>query len=192
MNQGKQFITVPEAAKRCGVGRTTFWRWVKSGEIKAVVTPGGHYRIRSEDVENFLTGKNNRSIRTKNISKAKTILIVDDDQKVHQALKAQLSRQDFRLESAFDGFQAGVKVAQNKPDLIILNIFMPGIDGFEVCRMVRDNDNFKEIKILAMTGCDTPENKERILDSGADAFLAKPVTRQALCGQVHVLLAVKK
>ena len=192
MNQGKQFITVPEAAKRCGVGRTTFWRWVKSGEIKAVVTPGGHYRILLEDIENFLTGNNDRSIRTKDIPKAKTILIVDDDQKVHQALKAQLSKQNFLLESAFDGFQAGVKVAQSKPDLIILDIFMPGIDGFEVCRMVRDNDNFKEIKILAMTGYDTPENKERILESGADAYLAKPITRQVLCGQVHEMLSENK
>ena len=89
---------------------------------------------------------------------------------------------------ASDGFEAGVKVMGFRPGLVILDLFMPGMDGFEVCKRIKENSSVSGIKILAITGYDTEENRERILRAGADGYLAKPVERSALVQHTEGLL----
>ncbi len=191
MSQAKRYLSVSEAAGRCGVGRTTVWRWVKAGELKAFVTPGGHHRILNTEIERFL--KQNENILDLNppVPQFKSILLVDDDPNIQKTVTHQLQGQPYRLEVASDGFEAGVKIAQDNPELVILDIYMPGLNGVDVCKMIRKNSKLKQIHVLAITGRGTLENQKRILAAGADAYLVKPFTREVLVGQIRKILNEK-
>ncbi len=185
MTEKKHVFTVPEAARYCSVDRVTLWRWVKSGNIKAWRTPGGHHRIAKEDLEVFIREK---GISSEHFTQSgKRILIVDDDPTVQKALTKLLRSYGFITEIASDGFNAGIKVMRFKPDLIILDLIMPGMDGFDVCRHVKNNPATAHIKILSLTGYDTEENRKRILEAGADCTLTKPADEDVLLDKIHKL-----
>jgi len=183
----KDVYTIPEAAKICSVGRTTMWRWVKSGEFKASITLGGKYRISKADLENFII-KNNIYPLVHKHSPLGKILIVDDDPDIQTLFTKILFAEKYKTEIASDGFEAGIKVMEFKPDLIILDLFMPGMDGFDVCERIKKNSSTSHIKILAVTGYDTTENKNRIMQAGADGYLAKPMGKNKLVNIIKELL----
>jgi len=185
----QEILTIPQAARYCSVNRMSMWRWVKAGYIPVSITPGGHHRIHVDDLSAFLREQGMYPLARKHFPR-KNILIVDDDRQVRQVLTRTLTGQGFETESAADGFEAGFKVMQFKPDLLILDLIMPGIDGFEVCRSVRENTATAHIKILAYTGYSTVENRERILKAGADAFFVKPAERSTLLESIKKLLNI--
>ncbi|MCF8138696.1 MAG: response regulator, partial [Desulfotignum sp.] len=91
-------------------------------------------------------------------------------------------------ETAKDGFDAGMKIMTFKPGLVILDLIMPGMDGFEVCRQIKANPDTAHIKVLAVTGYDSEENRQKILSEGADAYLAKPLFKEELMQTIQTLL----
>lgn len=186
MNKTKKFYSIPDAARLSGVSRTTLWGWVKSGHIKALVTPGGHHRILKEEVDRIL--KENVSLGQKIADNHKTVLIVDDDPQIHSVISARLSRMNICVETAADGFDAGIKVSELIPDLVILDLFMPGIDGFEVCKRIKEKKELGQTRIIAMSGMDSQENMARILALGADSFLSKSVDIRVLLEEVEGFL----
>ena len=101
-----------------------------------------------------------------------------------------LSVHKYKTEVASSGFEAGAKVARFKPGLIILDLFMPEMSGFEVCRRIKEDPDTSHIKILALTGYDTEENREKIMKAGADGYMAKPVVIDVLIRHVEDLLKV--
>ena len=103
-----------------------------------------------------------------------------------------LSIHNYETAVASDGFEAGIKVKEFKPFLIILDRFMPGMDGFEVCKRIKENPRTSHIKILALTGYDTKENRDRIMQAGADGYLANQVKRRTFLEQVESLLNRKQ
>ena len=116
------------------------------------------------------------------------ILIVEANPRIQGLIIKMLSYNGHRLEIASDGFELGVKVMTFKPGLIILDLFMPGMDGFGLCKRIKENPDTSHVKILAILDCDTRENRDRIMAAGADAYLAKPVKSHQLIEQVKVLL----
>ncbi len=185
MEVTKRFCSIPEAARICGVSRTTMWNWVKSGHIDAFVTPGGHHRLSREEIDRIVSERN---IQSKPVSE-KTVLIVDDDPGFRKTLKEKLSRAGYVAEIAIDGFEAGLKVREIRPDLVVLDLFMPGMDGFEVCRKIKQNEELKLIKVLAVTGYGTPEIAERILRLGADAYQPKSTEPKNLVRLIRNVLS---
>ena len=95
------------------------------------------------------------------------IMIVDDDPLILDLLTKILSAQKYETEVASSGLEAGAKVVKFEPGLIILNLIMPGMSGFEVCRQIKENPDTSHIKILAITGYDSKENREKIMKAGA-------------------------
>ena len=190
MKINDELFTVPGAARYCSVSRGTLWRCVKSGHLKAFLTPGGHYRILKKDLEVFMN-KKGMCFPCDDDQKKEKILIVDDDSMVKNLFSEILSSDGYQVDIASDGFEAGAKTIQCKPDLIILDLFMPGIDGFDVCKQIKNNSGLSHIKILACTGYGTQEKRDRIMKSGADGFLIKPVDRTTLLNNVSVLLRQK-
>lgn len=182
----KSFYTIPQAAKYCAIGRGTLWRWVRAGQIKASRTPGGHYRILKEDLESFIFERDMYPL-AHNRSSSNRILIVDDDAEIQQLLKELLSIHGYVTEIASDGFEAGLKTMKFKPEVVILDLLLPGLDGFAVCKQMKKNPDTSHIKILAITGFDTPETKERILEEGADDYLAKPFDDKKLLQHIEKL-----
>jgi len=118
----------------------------------------------------------------------KKILIVDDNPLIQELISEMLSAHQYETEVASSGFEAGAKVMKFKPGLIILDLIMPGISGFKVCRSIKEDPDTSHIKILAITGYDTKENLDRIMEAGADGYLAKPVVMDALLQQIEDLL----
>lgn len=185
------YFSIPQAAKTCSVDRSTMHRWVKSGKIKSYSTPGGHKRILIKDLKNWLK-ENQIPIKINEIKEKNTkILIVDDDISVQTYLKKMLSGIFIDIEVASDGFQAGIKLIQFKPDLILLDLFMPNMDGFEVCKTVKENPSTHKTKILIMTGHGTKENYNKAILLGADAFLSKPSSKKEIINCVEKLLKPK-
>ena len=185
----KDYYTVPQAAKICSVNSSTMYRWVTSGKIKSHSTPGGHKRILRGDLRSWLESNeipyDADGFKTGN----GRILIVDDELSIHSYLKNVLGGIFIDLEFALDGFEAGKKLVRFKPDLMILDLFMPNMDGFEVCRNVKSDPATSRIKVLVLTGYGTDENREKAMSSGADAFLDKPSSRKELLECVKGLLS---
>ena len=200
MTVEKDYYTIPEAAKVCSVGRTTMWRWVKSGYLKASMTLGGQHRIQKAELQSVLADRGGYSIPASEKApepefsgrslSPKKILIVDDDPDLRKIMPRFLSAEDYEVAVASDGFEAGTKVMDFNPDLLVLDLIMPGMDGFEVCKRIKKNPRTSHIKVLAITGYDDEENRARIMKAGADGYLPKPIERESLLEEVEGLLIV--
>ena len=184
----KEYYTIPKAAKVCGVGRSTMWRWVKSGNVKTAVTLGGQHRISKANLESFIAENQVYPLLSNSSSKEK-ILIVDDDIQIQELFTKVLSFNGYQTEVASDGFEAGIKIMSFKPGVILLDLHMPGMDGFEVCKKVKENPATAHIKILIITGYGSDENRDRIMGAGADDYLAKPVSGTTLIEHVENLFS---
>jgi excisionase family DNA binding protein len=187
LSMNKKIISIPQAARVCSLSRVTIWKYVKSGDLKSSQTPGGQFRILNSDLKAFMQRKRMHPFGSYKPEKEK-ILLVDDDLRIQKVLTAMLAHHGFLTEVAGDGFEAGIKVMSFKPDLIILDLFMPGMNGFEVCKRIKGDPGTSHIKILAITGYDSPENRDRIMTLGADGYLPKPVFLETLLQNVAVLL----
>ncbi|MFH2092753.1 MAG: response regulator [Pseudomonadota bacterium] len=191
MKFNNEIITVTEAAKLCKVTRATIWRWVKSGLLNAGVTAGGHYRISREDVCRLIKSKDMTCCSRTQINKHK-VLIVDDDPSVRKLLMMALMKNEFEVDSASDGFQAGIKIIKFQPHAVILDLYMPKLDGFEVCRQLKNDNSTSTIKIVAISGYDEPKNRERILSCGADRFFEKPVDIKVMINEINKLIKLEE
>ncbi|MDZ7374527.1 MAG: response regulator [candidate division KSB1 bacterium] len=118
------------------------------------------------------------------------VLIVDDDEMVVQALRRTLLRHSelFAVETAADGYEAGVKTGTFRPDVVVLDIYLPGMNGFEVCRYLKSAPETAGIKVIAITGYGTESTLQEIREAGADAVLTKPLETADFLGVLRTVL----
>ncbi len=171
-----------EVANICGVVNQTAINWIKNDYLKAFTTPGGQYRVYAEDLIDFLQTRGMRipeELETlqKSPQRLDTIIIIDDDKDLNNVLKRYLEENlnGYTVFQAFDGYEAGKSIAENKPDIIFLDIDLPGIDGHKLCRTIKDDPSLGRPVIISITGLDDPEEKKRIFEDGADLFFPKPL-----------------
>ena len=119
------------------------------------------------------------------------ILIIDDEEKNIRLLKAMLMNEDYLTSEALNGEKALESIAEIKPDLILLDVMMPGIDGFEVCRRLKAADETKMIPIVMVTALSDQEHRIKAMTCGADDFLGKPLDQMELLLRVKSLLRIK-
>jgi len=120
------------------------------------------------------------------------ILIVDDEPSARETLTAMLEGQDYRLELAANGPQALDMAESLRPDLILLDVMMPAMDGFEVCRRIRSTPQLAEVPIIILTALDDHASLMTGIESGADDFLTKPVNRQELVARVRTITRLNR
>ncbi|MCX8066085.1 MAG: response regulator [Candidatus Hydrogenedentes bacterium] len=175
--ESKQSFSTSEVAQFCHVTADTIRKWAEAGKIRVFKTPGGHRRIRREDLIRFLKD-NNMPIPEELGNPGIKILVVDDEKSVISVIRRFLERAQtpFQIEMAMDGFEAGQLVATFQPDIIFLDLRLPGLDGFEVTRRIKSNHDTSHIHIIAMTGYYQGEVANRVLELGADLLLQKPFT----------------
>ncbi|HHJ17414.1 MAG TPA: response regulator [Gammaproteobacteria bacterium] len=186
----KSWLTPNDVARLLMVSPVTVRQWAQKGGLHALTTPGGHRRFLRHDVERFA--------RERGISlqppegDALRILIVDDDRQLAGYLVELLDSQatEISTEVSHNGFDAGIKVQTFQPHILLLDLMMPGLDGFEVCQRMQQDPSTQAVRIIAMTGYYTPENVQRILAAGAEVCLAKPVPDDKLLEAIGLPRAV--
>src|SRR5579883_1995890 len=120
------------------------------------------------------------------------VLIADDNPQGVELLEAYLSGTDYEIRTAADGEETLRRVADWHPDLILLDIMMPKISGFEVCKRVRSNPATRDTAVLMITALDQPSDIERAVEAGTDEFVSKPIDKNGLLLRVRALLRIRK
>lgn len=181
------FLTTGEAAAALQITIPTVKRWVRDGHLSAFKTVGGHYRIAEEALERFRAA-HGVPVPAEDPPR---VLIIDDDSKLRDTLAdAFLLDGGFKVEVAEDGYEGLIKVGSFRPHLLILDLRMPGLDGFHVCRKVKQDPTTFGTRILAVTGYAEGNVAARIMEAGADGFLEKPLALPALDAEVERVLGI--
>jgi len=174
LEKRKPYLTPTEVASMLMVSPITVRQWAAKGLLKAELTLGGHRRFMRHEIERFARD-NGLSLQHKAAGSKGRLLIVDDDPQLVKLLRDMLDEhQDLVIETAVDGFDAGIKVQQFVPDMMLIDLMMPGLDGFEVCRRLKADPITRAIRVIAMTGFPSAENTSRAVAAGAERCLSKP------------------
>jgi CheY-like chemotaxis protein len=123
--------------------------------------------------------------------KLPVILVVDDDQQNLELVQAYLEDIDCKTVAARDGIEALEIVAGEKPDLILLDVMMPKMSGFEVCRRIKNNPQTTDIPVIMVTALNEFGDIERGIDSGTDDFVSKPINKLELLTRIRTMLKLK-
>ncbi|WP_137124610.1 phosphate regulon transcriptional regulator PhoB [Roseomonas sp. HF4] len=117
-----------------------------------------------------------------------TILVVEDEAALLTLLRYNLEKQGFRVEEAADGQEALLRVAEARPDLVLLDWMLPALSGIEVCRQLRRRPGTRDLPIIMVTARTEDQDAVRALDTGADDYIAKPFVMDALLARIRALL----
>lgn len=192
MTSTKTVFTTGEAAKICKVSQQTIIRCFDNGSLKGFRVPGSRFRrIPRDQLFSFM--KDN-GIPTDALEDGKKkLLIVDDDQDLVELMSDAFERDGrFEIRTANNGFAAGMGVKEFRPDIVVLDVMLPDINGKEVCQRVRSDKALDSVKIICISGMIEPEKVADLRASGADDFLQKPFTVDRLIDRVCDLLDIEK
>ncbi len=189
-NQMKTVFTTGEAAKICKVSQQTIIRCFDNGQLKGFRVPGSRFRrIPREALYRFM--KDN-GIPTDALESGKRkVLLVDDDTELVELMTKVLEEDGrFEVRVAGNGFDAGMMVKEYRPDLIVLDVMLPDINGKEVCHRVRADPSLEDVRILCISGMIEDDKIQELKLSGADDFLHKPFDIEELidrmCAQLEI------
>ncbi len=187
-----EVLTVYQASQYCSVSPKTVSNWIDEGHIKAFRTVGGHRRIRKEDLDAFLRRQGIPIPNEFQDGDRKKILVVDDDKLIVETIVNSLEDEphNYEIISASDGFEAGLQVRRFRPDLMILDIMMPDIDGYEVCKKVKQDPSTCACKIIVLSAYMDEENYQKMKEYGADVCFSKPLPLEKLKKEVAGLLGL--
>ena len=186
----KTVFTTGEAAKICKVSQQTIIRCFDNGQLKGFRVPGSRFRrIPREALYRFM--KDN-GIPTDALESGKhKVLLVDDDVELVELMTKVLEEDGrFEVRVANNGFDAGMMVKEYRPDLIVLDVMLPDINGREVCHRVRADSSLTDVRILCISGMIEEDKIQELKLSGADDFLHKPFDIEELidrmCDQLEI------
>ena len=187
----KTVFTTGEAAKICKVSQQTIIRCFDNGQLKGFRVPGSRFRrIPRESLYKFMKDNN---IPTDALESGKRkVLLVDDDLELVELMTKVLEEDGrFEVRIASNGFDAGMMVKEYRPDLIVLDVMLPDINGKEVCQRVRADNTLEDVRILCISGMIEEDKIQDLKLSGADDFLHKPFEIEALIDRMCVLLEIE-
>lgn len=180
-----------QVAKICGVFHTTVIYWCNQGKLPASHTVGGHRRIKPEDLIAFMK-KHELPIPDSLYQRGKSVLIVEDDAAVLQTFKrAMKAFPELSVETCQNGIEALMHIGRKNPDLVLLDVRIPGINGLDVCRVLHASDATSHVRVIAVSGETLTAAEEAGLASHADAYLRKPVSMATLRAKAAELLELE-
>jgi excisionase family DNA binding protein len=184
----KTVFTTGEAAKICKVSQQTIIRCFDNGQLKGFRVPGSRFRrIPRDQLYSFMR---DNGIPTDALDSGKRkVLIVDDDEELVELLTDVLERDGrFEVRSVNNGFDAGMMVKEYTPDLIVLDVMLPDINGREVCQRVRSEKSMDDIRIICISGMVEEDKIHELRTAGANDFLHKPFEVEVLLERICRLL----
>ncbi|MCH1438882.1 MAG: response regulator, partial [Rubripirellula sp.] len=188
----KTVFTTGEAAKICKVSQQTIIRCFDNGSLKGFRVPGSKFR-RIPREQLYLFMKENGIPTDALESGKKKLLIVDDDQDLVDLIKDGFERDGrFDIRTANNGFDAGMGVKEFRPDLVILDVMLPDINGKEVCQRVRNDPSMDMVKILCISGMVEHSKVDALKAAGANDFMQKPFAIDDLIGRACDQLEIER
>lgn len=182
----KPYLTPNEVATLFMVSPITVRQWAQKGLVKAEVTVGGHRRFLRAEIERFARDHGLSGARAVSDAGQTRLLVVDDDRQLVGYIRELLSEIDkLQIETAYDGFDAGTKMQVIRPQIVLLDLMMPGLNGFEVCQRIKADALTRATRVITMTGFASSENTGLSLAAGAESCLSKPLDADALIALVR-------
>ena len=179
------WLTLGQAAKYLGVAQSTIRKWSDQGRVPAFYTPGGHRRYRRRDLDSFL----DRSGPGGAAQSGPLVLIVDDDERVREYVRVNLEMEGYAVREAGSADEGLAVLEDASPDLILLDVMMPEVDGWEMLRRVQERHGVGAIPVVMFSG-KVDEGAEEASARGAQGFLGKPFDPQQLIDRAKQLVPV--
>jgi excisionase family DNA binding protein len=178
------WLTLGQAAKYLGVAQSTIRKWSDGGRLPAFYTPGGHRRYRRADLDVFLerSGPGGRD------QTGPVVLIVDDDERLREYVRANLELEGYSVREADSAEQGLAVLDEESPDLILLDVMMPEVDGWEMLRRVQERHGVGTIPVLMFSGKVDERSAGEAAERGASGFIGKPFDPQQLIEQAKQIL----
>jgi excisionase family DNA binding protein len=181
-----EWLTLGQAARFLGVAQSTIRKWSAQGPVPAFYTPGGHRRYRRADLEAFL----DRSGPGGKPKAGPLVLLVDDDEKVRELVRVNLEFEGYLVREAGGADEGLAAIEEAKPDLILLDVMMPHVDGWEMLRRVQERYGAGSIPVVMFSGKVDEQAQALAATSGAQAFVGKPFDLQHLIDQTKQIVPV--
>lgn len=182
-------LTSHQIGEMLQVSRRSINNWVEQGRIRAFRTPGGHRRVRVRDLVDFLhTAGIPLPEELTVLSRRRRVMIVDDDAFQLRSIGRMLKRYQDRLEVLLvdRGIDALVRIGSFRPEVVVLDFLMPDLNGVEVCRRLKANEDTAGIEVLVCSASLTPDLEAAALGAGARACLHKPLGRAQLVAELGI------
>lgn len=184
------WLTLGEAARYLGVAQSTVRKWADGGRIETFKTPGGHRRFKREDLDRFMQGASGERLPESPRGGAPVILIVDDDADVRAVIRACLEAEGFRVVEGANAQQGIDRINERIPDLMMIDVSMPGIDGWEMLRRVREKLDVADLPVVVFSGKVEEMELGRATHRGAQGYFRKPFDPRKLVAQAKAILLV--
>ena len=177
------WLTLGQAAKYLGVAQSTIRKWSDQRRLPAFYTPGGHRRYRRGDLDAFLerSGAGSRS------TEGPLVLIVDDDDRLREFVRVNLEMEGYKVREAASAREGLEALEEQSPDLVLLDVMMPEMDGWEMLRQLHERHGVGAIPVIVFSG-KVEEEPGAIASRGAQAFIGKPFSPQTLIERTKALL----
>ena len=175
------WLTLGQAAKYLGVAQSTIRKWSDQGRVPTFYTPGRHRRYRRRDLDAFLE-RSGPAAKT-----GPLVLIVDDDEPLRRYLRVNLELEGYSVVEAGSGDEGLAAIDEEPPDLILLDVMMPKVDGWEMLRRMQERHGIGSIPVIMFSG-KSEESAEEAAARGAQAFIGKPFDPQQLIDSTKQLL----
>jgi excisionase family DNA binding protein len=174
-----EWLTLGQAARFLGVAQSTIRKWSDQGRVPAFYTPGGHRRYRRADLESFL----DRSGPAGRPKAGPLVLLVDDDEKVRELVRVNLEFEGYVVREAGSADEGLTAIEEAKPDLVLLDVMMPHVDGWEMLRRVQERYGAGAIPVVMFSGKLDDAAEQEAASHGAQGFIGKPFDLQQLIDQ---------
>ena len=180
------WLTLGQAAKYLGVAQSTMRKWSDLGRVPAFYTPGGHRRYRRRDLDAFLERSGPGAVT----QAGPLVLIVDDDERIRQYVRANLELEGYAVREAGSAEEGLAVLDEASPALILLDVMMPEVDGWEMLRRVQERHGVGAIPVVMFSGQADEKTGADAAAKGAQAFIGKPFDPQQLINSTKQLIPV--
>ena len=182
-----EWLTLGQAAKYLGVAQSTMRKWSDVGRVPAFYTPGGHRRYRRADLDQFLDRSGRTAVPP---GSGPLVLIVDDDERLREFVRVNLEAEGYNVREAGSAEEGLAALEAEPPDLILLDVMMPQVDGWEMLRRVQERHGVGAIPVIMFSGKVDEHAADEAASRGAQGFIGKPFDPRSLIDSTKQLLPV--
>jgi excisionase family DNA binding protein len=178
-----QWLTLGEAARYLGVAQSTIRKWSDTGRVRAFYTPGRHRRYRREDLDAFLESSGPGA------TEGPLVLIVDDDEQVREYVRVNLEAEGYDVREAGNADEGLQVLEESQPDLVLLDVMMPQVDGWEMLRRLHERHGEDAVPVVMFSGKAEAATADEVAERGAQGFIGKPFDPSQLIEKTKQLLS---